>query len=105
MKPKKSIDLLDALASLGFTDEAFSTLHHLRTAGRAATIQEHRRYCQNTESFQEDGENERVQKRLQLVHAAYTNGGFKSGGGKVFVALAEAAFAEVPTVCTSMHSH
>jgi hypothetical protein len=105
MKPKRSIDLLDALASLGFTDEAFATLHHFRTAGRDATIQAHRRYCQKTDSFQVDGENERVQKRLQLVHAAYTNGGFKSGGEKVFVSLAEAAFAEVPPVHASTHSH
>jgi hypothetical protein len=103
MDPKKSIELLDALAALGFTDRAFATLHHFRFAGRDATIQEHRRYCERTEDFQGDGENERVQKRLALVLTAYTSGGFRSRAEKVFVALAQAAMEEIPPLRAREH--
>jgi hypothetical protein len=95
MSPKRSIQLLDALVPLGFTDHCFATLHHFRLAGRDATIQEHRRYCEKTAGFQDDGENLRVQKRLQLVLNAYTAGGFKSGSEQVFLLLAEAAMQEI----------
>ena len=96
MSPKRSIELLNSLAALGFTDRAFAALHHFALAGRDATIEEHRRYCEKTAAFQDDGENLRVQKRLELVLAAYTAGGFKSGTEQVFVALAEASMSEIP---------
>ncbi|MGA2262080.1 MAG: hypothetical protein ABSH28_11655 [Acidobacteriota bacterium] len=90
MNPKKSLELLRTLTELGFTDEAFARLHHFRLKDRKALISAHQRYCQKIESFQGDGENERVQRRLELVLNAYRAGGFRSTGPHVFVALADA---------------
>jgi hypothetical protein len=101
MNPKRSIELLDQLTELGLTDRACGNLHHFRLAGRHATIQEHRRYCEKTESFQDDGENARVQQRLELIFRGYTAGGFRSGIESVFVSLADAAMAEIPPVHTA----
>lgn len=50
----------------------------------------------------EGGTNEKVQQRLELVLRAYTQGGFVSGRQEVFVALAEAAWFELPHV-SSLH--
>jgi hypothetical protein len=95
--PKDTLLLLDRLESLGFDDDAFAALHHFRNAGRADKIASHRRYCEKTDRFGADGENERVQRRLRLVLSAYLLAGFESGRSDVFRALAEAAFAEVST--------
>lgn len=100
MDPKETIELLDALEALGFTNEAFSKLHHFRLVGRNATIGRHRAYCEKTSSFAADGTNELVQRRLRLVLDGYRGGGFGSGRLAVFVALAEAAFYEVPSVAS-----
>ena len=99
--PKKSLDLLRALTELGFTDDAFSQLHHFRLKNRKALISEHRHYCEMTESFQDEGENERVQRRLELVLNGYRVGGFRSGDPRVFAALADAAFHELPPLATA----
>lgn len=96
MNPKKSLELLRTLTELGLTDEAFARLHHFRLKNRKAFISAHRHYCEKIESFQDDGENERVQRRLQLVLDAYQGGGFRSGDPHVFAALADAAFHELP---------
>ena len=71
MNPKRSLELLDQLAALGFTDKAFAQLHHFRLKNRRAHIVAHRRYCEKITSFQGNGENERVQLRLALVLRAY----------------------------------
>ncbi|MBE0702802.1 MAG: hypothetical protein IH582_06485 [Afipia sp.] len=96
MDPKETLRLLDELEALGFTSEAFAKLHHFRLAGREATIGRHRSYCNKTSAFAADGTNELVQRRLKLVLDSYRQGGFRSGHSAVFVALAEAAFHEIP---------
>ena len=97
MDPTETIKLLDELEGLGFTDEAFQTLHHFRTRGGRPTVNDHRRYCSEHIKFASDGNNERVQRRLTLVLDAYRSG-FSSGSPEVFVALAEAAFKEIPCI-------
>ncbi len=94
--PKKSLEMLRALTELGFTDEAFTQLHHYRLKNQKALISSHRDYCEKRESFQDDGQNERVQRRLELVLTAYRAGGFRSKDARVFAALADAAFYELP---------
>jgi hypothetical protein len=99
--PKKSLDLLQRLSEIGFTDEAFARLHHFRLKDRKASIAEHLHYLAKTTTFQDDGENERVQRRLELVLKAYQAGGFVSGDAGVFAALADAAFSELPPASAS----
>ena len=101
MHPKRSLELLDQLKSLGFTDAAFAQLHHFRLKGRRDHISAHRKYCEKITSFQGDGENERVQLRLELVLHAYRSSGFTSHDPRVFVALADAAFHEIPPVAVT----
>jgi len=55
MDLKETIRLLDELQGLGFTDDAFSLLHHFRLVGRKATINRHRKYCEGHETFAVDG--------------------------------------------------
>ena len=97
MSPKESIQLLGDLVELGFTNEAFSHLHHFRLKDRNAYISAHLAYCEKTESFRDNEENERVQRRLRLVLNAYRAGGFVSRDPSVFVALADAAFYDIPS--------
>ena len=94
--PKLTLTLLDQLESVGFTDKAFLRLHHSRVRGWRAAIKAHRDYCNKVSEFQRDGDNHRVQIRLKLVLDAYRKGGFRSARERVFLALADAAFAEVP---------
>jgi hypothetical protein len=96
MDPQESIRLLDALESLGFTNEAFRLLHHFRLNDGTPTINDHRTYCEGLQTFRSGGTNDLVQQRLKLVLQAYEVGGFKSGKAEVFAALAEAAFQEIP---------
>jgi hypothetical protein len=96
LDPKHSLALLDELEALGFDDEAFGRLHHYRAKERMARIQAHREYCARIEAFHEDGENERVQRRLERVLRAYRAGGFESRSAPIFVALADAAYHDLP---------
>ena len=89
--PKRTVRLLDELESLGFSDDAFSLIHHFPDE----KIARHRDYCRKVEAFQADGSNERVQRRLELVLRAYWAGGFKSSKPEVWEALSKAAVAEV----------
>jgi hypothetical protein len=93
--PKRTIELLNKLGRLGFNDQAFERLHHM---GLGETIARHRDYCERTHRFLLDSNNARTQERLELVLDAYRCAGFKSGKHEVFVALAKAARAEIPTV-------
>ncbi|MDF2457767.1 MAG: hypothetical protein K0S79_183 [Nitrospira sp.] len=94
--PRRTIELLEELKQLGFTDRAFARLHHFRLQGRDDNIADHAAYCEKQGSLRAGGTNEAVQLRLQLVLNAYRSGGFKSGLEAVFVSLAEAAWAEIP---------
>jgi hypothetical protein len=92
--PQRTIELLDQLSALGFTDEDFRVVHHF---DRDASIRSMRAYCERRVSFHEDRTNQRVRERLEIVLAAFTAGRFsqpvKAG---VFQALCEAAVREVP---------
>lgn len=96
MNPQRTIKILNDLKKNGFTNAAFCRLHHFRASGRKVTINAHKQYCATRSSFVNDGNNELVQQRLELVWDAYRKGGFKSSNSKVFIALAEAAFYELP---------
>jgi hypothetical protein len=78
--PKRTIELLDQLSALGFSDNDFRVIHHF--AGEAS-ITGMRGYCDETDSFRNDGTNQRVRERLKIVLAAFAEGGFsrrKAGG-------------------------
>ena len=94
--PQRSIELLDQLEGLGFTNEAFQLLHHSRVRGWRDTIARHRAYCAQVSSFQRDGDAERDQTRLEFVLQRYRAQRLPPGRSDVFVALANAAFAEIP---------
>ena len=94
--PQHTVELLRRLQALGFDDLAFSHLHHWRAVGRSDSIEAHASYCAGRQRFVAGGTNERVQERLERVYNGYTNGGFQSGKQEVFVALAEAAWHDVP---------
>jgi hypothetical protein len=94
--PAGTLALLDELESLGFSDEAFSTLHHFVQPER---IVSHRRYCaglvEERASFRTNT-NKLVQRRLAMVLAMYRAGPFASNDPQIFVHLAQAALLEVP---------
>jgi|SRR5580692_5738565 hypothetical protein len=105
--PKQTVAYLYELQTLGFTDEAFWRIHHFREKGKKESINGHRSYCQLTDSFLDEGTNERVQIRLEIVlkyfkeyHSENSATGALSGRqsdvGETFIRLAEAAYALVP---------
>ena len=90
-KPAATVELLDRLVQLGFTDELFDIVHHFN----GETIAKHRDYCvEHTGSFRAGGSNEQVQQRLRIIINAYVFGGFTNT--KVFRYLAHASIEEVP---------
>ncbi|SRR5713101_2027034 len=94
--PKLTIKYLDELQSLGFTDDAFSKIHHFREKGESHPINPHRAYCEKTDSFQDGGNNERVQIRLEIVLKYFK--AYHSGNPAVFARLADAAYVLVPSI-------
>jgi hypothetical protein len=91
---KRTVELLNELEALGFTDHAFGHLHHFRvTRGVYDTIAAHRKYVEKHDYVR--GTNEKVQRRLELVLNAYRAGPFKRAA-PVFLALAQAAVEEIP---------
>ena len=91
--PKRSVFLLDELRAHGFTNSAFTRLHHFPTPQTVAT---HRSYCLKISAFLSGSTNALVQKRLELVLRAYWGGSFRSRAPELWLGLAEAALAEVP---------
>jgi hypothetical protein len=98
--PKQTIAYLEELQTLGLTNEGFSRLHHFRAKGKKETVQGHTSYCEKTDSFQEDHNNERVQVRLEMIlrcFKEYHQRTVASGDvGELFVTLADASYALVP---------
>src|SRR5690348_253334 len=94
--PKKTIALLAELENLGFTDEAFWRVHHFRERRERHPITTHRSYCARTDSFEDDGNNERVQRRLEIVLECYRR--YHTGNPAVFPELADAAYRLVPAL-------
>jgi len=108
ISPKQTIVYLDKLRELGFTNEAFYLLHHFfREKGRKETINSHRSYCEERDSFDgDDGTNQRVQIRLGIV-LEYFNKYYagnramevmlpKGQASEIFIRLADAAYVLVP---------
>jgi hypothetical protein len=95
-EPRRSIEILDQLEAIGFTNEAYQLLHHSRTRGWKDTISRHRAYCEKVSSFQRDGDAERDQRRLEFVLEKYLAGGYPAGRSEIFETLANRAFEEIP---------
>src|SRR6266404_5749070 len=74
--PRRSIELLDQLEALGFTNDAYRLLHHSRARGWKDSIARHRAYCEKVSSFQRDGDAERDQRRLEFVLRKYVAGAY-----------------------------
>jgi hypothetical protein len=93
--PSSAIALLKELQRDGFTEGSFRMIHHF---GAKATIQAYYDYClDKVTTFQDDGTNERVCKRLALVHNAFKAAQFTAPAKPgIFEALAMAALLEVP---------
>jgi hypothetical protein len=51
--------------------EAFSLAHHFQLKNEKHPISTHRAYCENTDAYQADGNNERVQIRLEMILRYY----------------------------------
>jgi len=90
-EPKETVELLDRLVELGFTDEYFDIVHHFNRE----TIKRHKQYCsEHAGNFQSGGANEQVQRRLKMVLNSFVAGGFTNVA--VFRYLAHASVAELP---------
>jgi len=91
--PRRTIDLLDQLSALGFTDDDFRVIHHMSDA----TIARHRNYCKTVGEFETEANNQKVRERLELTLNAFRAGWFRAPAKPgVFRCLAEAAVAEIP---------
>jgi hypothetical protein len=101
MNVSQTIEILDALKSLGFNDESFWHLHHFRESNRQETIRSFRGYCEkllSTKSeFAHEGTNRQVGHRLLFVLNTYKALGLSKGQSNVFNALADAAYFGIPT--------
>jgi hypothetical protein len=62
--PKRTLDLLDLLGSLGFNQDHFRAIHHFR---EEASIDAHRKYCSKTESST-GKTNKDVRERLEVIY-------------------------------------
>jgi hypothetical protein len=90
--PKRTIELLDQLCALGFSDDDFRVVHHM--AG--ATIKTHRHYCQGVSTFKPADTNGKVRERLERILVSFNAGRFsKPAKPSVFRGLAQAAVAEI----------
>jgi hypothetical protein len=95
-EPTRTIELLNALASYGFPDSAFSKLHHFKQPERIAS---HRRYC---EDLAEEGgrfrtnSNRLVQRRLELVLKIIQSSPITNREKATFDLLAQLARLEFP---------
>jgi hypothetical protein len=91
--PKHTIQLLDELSTLGFSDDDFRVIHHMANP----SIRHMRIYCQKVDTFQSDGTHNLVRERLELVLALFKAGHFQEPAKPgVFSGLAQAALAELP---------
>lgn len=100
--PRRSIEILDELVALGFTDHAFQLLHHSRSRGWRDTIAGYRAYCGKVSSFRKNGDPERDHRRLEFVLREYRRGGYEPGLAEVFANLANTAFEQMPPLKTTM---
>jgi hypothetical protein len=88
--PNETIKLIERLEALRFVSDGFRLLHHLH-----ASMNGFKSYAGKVTSFQEDGNNHRVHKRLEFVLDSCANG---VSPGKSFAALAEEAMRVIPPI-------
>lgn len=93
--PAKTLKLLIELEAMGFSNRAFSIVHHSR---EPQTIKTHRTYCKSHRHFEKGtgGTNALVQRRLEIVLNAYLAGRFTCKSSALFEYLANAALLEIP---------
>ena len=97
--PAKTLKLLIKLEAIGFSDGAFSIVHHFTKPQKIAT---HRKYCEGRirlgSRFEKGtgGTNALVQRRLEIVLNAYLAGRFTCKSSALFEYLANAALLEIP---------
>ncbi len=91
--PRRAIELLDELESLGFATPAFRILHHF--GDRGEKIHSFRSYCERVQEFRE-GTNSDVVRRLELVLAMYRGAGLTVMSESAFLNLARVAVEQVP---------
>ena len=92
--PQRTINLLQNLRSLGFTDNAFAIIHH-----KHEPIDKHFYYCEERKTqFRNGSTNTNVQRRLEIILKAFESesGCFSEDKEAVFIHLAYASLAEVP---------
>jgi hypothetical protein len=96
--PQRTIELLDQLEELDFTDATFGLVHHLTRKGtKRETIKGMRKYCETGPAdFPPDGSNDRRKRRLEFILHSYRSFSLPPGNTAVFNALAEAAYLGVP---------
>jgi len=102
--PKRTVDLLDQLSALGFSDDDFRIIHHMSKA----TISRHQDYCKQRGAFEAAANNKEVRERLELVFNIFRAGWFTAPAKPgVFRGLAQAAVAQIPkeTSKTKAPSH
>ena len=58
--PERTLEILDELLTLGFTDAEFHVLNHLETP-----LEKHTQYCQERTKFQKNSPNEQLSMKLQ----------------------------------------
>jgi hypothetical protein len=91
--PRRTVNLLDQLSALGFSDDDFRIMHHMSDA----TIARHQDYCKQTGAFEAQANNQKVRERLELVFSTFRAGWFTAPAKPgVFRALAQAAVAQIP---------
>ena|SRR5271155_879642 len=96
MNPQRTVELLNELETLGFTNDSFWRLHHFRENGEKDTIGSHKSYCEQRGSFQDNSNNERVQVRLEIILKYYR--AYHNGNPGMFPRLADAAYCMVPAL-------
>ena len=95
MNPQQTIAHVDELERLGFTDEAFSRLHHFRDGPHPENIfNGHDFYCEKTTSFRKESNNVRVCKRLGFLLEYYRP--YHAGESESFPRLADAVYTLIP---------
>jgi hypothetical protein len=89
--PTETIELIERLRRMKFDNDAFRLLQHLH-----GSMNGFEKYARNVASFQEDGNNHRVHKRMLFVLDSCANGTLPPG--KTFAALAEEAMRRIPSI-------
>jgi hypothetical protein len=89
--PTETVELIERLRKMKFDNDAFRLLHHLHGSMNGFEM-----YARSVASFQQDGNNHRVHKRLELVLDSCANG--TPPPGKTFAALAAEAMCRIPPV-------